>query len=113
MNPARGSYVPLSTLELPLPDFRSWQDGEVRLTGRRIKQSDVNRRYETTLSAEILALHDPSLALAHVHKVIAHCLQIQPPVGKYVAESYADTEEHSRQTQSRVRHDRTILTGDR
>ena len=92
----------LPALEIPLPDFLNWQDGEVRLTGHRINLYGVIRRYEEGFSAEMLALHYPSLSLAHVHKVIAFYLENQPAVSKYVAEYDADMEEKERQHQPRV-----------
>lgn len=89
----------LPTLDIPLPDFLNWQDGEVRLTGHRINLYGVIRRYEEGFSAEMLALHYPSLSLAHVHKVIAFYLENQDAVSKYVAEYHADMKEQERQSQ--------------
>ena len=92
----------LPMLDIPLPDFLNWQDGEVRLTGHRINLYGVIRRYEEGYSAEMLALHYPSLSLAHVHKVIAFYLENRPAVSKYVAEYHADMEEQERQHPPRV-----------
>jgi uncharacterized protein (DUF433 family) len=91
----------LPELNVPLPDFLNWQDGEVRLTGHRINLYGVIRRYEEGYSAEMLALHYPSLSLAHVHKVIAFHLENQPPVSKYVAEYDQLLDEQERQNPSR------------
>jgi uncharacterized protein (DUF433 family) len=95
--PARST--PLPELNLPLPDFLNWQDGEVRLTGHRINLYGVIRRYEEGYTAEMLALHYPTLSLAHVHKVIAFYLENRPAVSKYVAEYHAELEEQERQHQ--------------
>lgn len=89
-------------LDIPLPEFLNWQDGEVRLTGHRINLYGVIRRYEDGYSAEMLALHYPSLSLAHVHKVVAFYLENQRAVSRYVADYYAGVEKQERQHQPRV-----------
>lgn len=94
--------TPSPELNLPLPEFLNWQDGEVRLTGHRINLYAVIRRYEEGYTAEMLALHYPSLSPAHVHKVIASYLENRPEVSKYVAEYHADIEEQERRHQPGV-----------
>src|SRR4051794_3793291 len=60
-----------------LPDFLAKDaDGEIRMTGHRIRLIDVAARYEEGHSPETIVLdHYPTLDLALVHKVVAYYLE--------------------------------------
>jgi uncharacterized protein (DUF433 family) len=67
--------------KMPLPDFLTTDsDGEIQLTGHRIRLIDVAQRYQEGFSVEGIVEHYPSLNLPLVHKVIAYFLEHEPDV---------------------------------
>jgi uncharacterized protein (DUF433 family) len=75
-----------------LPDFlTSNPDGEICLTGHRIRLIDVASRYEEGRSPEGILLDCyPTLNLATVHKTIAYYLEHRVEVGRMIAQSSAE-----------------------
>jgi uncharacterized protein (DUF433 family) len=66
---------------MSLPDFLAVDsDGELRLTGHRIRLIDVAQRYQEGFSVEGIVEHYPSLNLSLVHKVIAYFLEHEAEV---------------------------------
>jgi uncharacterized protein (DUF433 family) len=69
---------------MELPDFLAHQDGEIRLAGSRVGLAHIVRAYRCGDSAEMIALHYPTVSLAHVHKVVAFFLENRSEVNDYV-----------------------------
>jgi uncharacterized protein (DUF433 family) len=76
-----------------LPDFLNDVDGEIRLTGHRIRLYDVVLEFNEGDCAEMIACRYPSLRLSHIYKVIGFYLENQHEVDDYVAKYSADLEE--------------------
>ena len=69
-----------------LPDFLVQDaDGYIHLAGHRIGLQDVAYYYNEGCSAEELCEVFPTLPLAHIHKVIAFCLEHAAEVDQYAA----------------------------
>ncbi len=70
-----------------LPEFLQLESGTdfIRLTGHRIGLAEVVRQYTQGETPEGIAVRYPTLALAHIHKVIAYYLENEVAVGEYVA----------------------------
>lgn len=76
-----------------LPDFLQADDGGfITLKGHRVGLHHVVRAYNDGHSAEGIQTHFPTLALALIHKVIAHYLENQGEVDRYVSEQDAALE---------------------
>ena len=74
-----------------LPEFLTRDDDYVHVTGHRIGLIDIVYFYnDCGYSAEMLALHFPTLSLSLVHKVIAFYLDNQADVDAYVREEEAE-----------------------
>ena len=72
--------------KMPLPDFLAVDpDGELRLTGHRIRLIDVAQRYQEGFSVEGIVEHYPSLNLSLVHKVVAYFLEHEAEVGSLIS----------------------------
>ena len=69
-----------------LPDFlHNDADGEVRLTGHRIRLIDVAARYDEGHSPETILLdHYPTLNLALIHKTVAFYLETEAEVRRMI-----------------------------
>ena len=66
---------------MSLPDFFTTDsDGEIRLTGHRIRLIDVAQRYQEGFSVEGIVEHYPTLNLPLVHKVVAYFLEHEADV---------------------------------
>lgn len=79
--------------DMPLPDFLTRVDGELRITGHRISLPDILFEYNRGLSAEELALRFPTLKLATIHKAIAFYLDHQPVIDNYLTARSAAIEQ--------------------
>ena len=78
---------------MKLPDFLEEEDGGfIRLTGHRIGLHHVARLYNDGHSAEAIAAHYPTLALSHIHKVIAFYLENETEVNAYLAAQARETD---------------------
>ena len=69
---------------MELPDFVELVNGrELRLTGHRIGVAHLVKLYRDGCSAEMIAAHFPTLALALIHRVIAWYLENQQQLDGY------------------------------
>ena len=93
---------PLPGLNIPLPDFLHYQDGEIRLVGHRISLFNVVREYDFGSQAESIALKFPTLTLGQVFKVLAFYVENQAAVSKYVAEYEQALDEQQAKYPSRI-----------
>ena len=81
-----------------LPDFLTRDRDYIHLAGHRIGLIDIVYFYNCGYSAEMLALHFPTVSLSLVHKVIAFYLDNQGDVDAYVREEEAEMERLRAQT---------------
>src|SRR5687767_13135714 len=81
-NEPHDNPVPLKLSSPGVLEEDAW--GQVYLVGHRITLFDIVHFYNEGYSAEMLAIHFPTLSLAHVHKVIAFYLENAPAVDRYV-----------------------------
>src|SRR5258706_10767913 len=81
-------------MPMELPDFLAKDaDGEIRLTGHRVRLIDVAARYEEGHSPETIVLdHYPTLDLALVHKVVAFYLENENEVNAMIAANAGEIE---------------------
>jgi uncharacterized protein (DUF433 family) len=70
--------------DMPLPDFLTCVDGELRITGHRVSLPDILGEYNQGRSPEELVLRFPTLKLATIHKAIAFYLDHQPEIDAYL-----------------------------
>lgn len=80
-------------LKIPLSDFLSDTDGEIRIAGHRISLYDVLWEYNQGKTVEELALRFPTVKRATLHRVIAFYLDNQPEVDAYLAACAKDIED--------------------
>ena len=72
---------------MQLPEFITrTPDGMVILTGHRIAIDDLVYQYNEGYTAEMLALHYPTLPLSLIHKAIAFYLDNREAVDQYISE---------------------------
>lgn len=72
---------------MDLPDFLNHVDGEIRLTGHRIRLIDIAKRYDEGQSPEGIVLdHYPTLSLPLVYKTIAFYLEHEDEVRRLILE---------------------------
>ena len=72
---------------MQLPEFITrTPDGMVLLTGHRIAIDDLAYHYNEGYTAEMLALHYPTLPLSLIHKAIAFYLDNREAIDQHISE---------------------------